>query len=67
MTRWSASVIKVGVVDVDVRVSNHLKEWAVGKWLLLISPMMLFKTTKELKGTSNFKFKTILHMFLCGP
>ena len=34
-----ASVIKVGVVDVDVRVSRHLKEelaWAVDKRLRII-------------------------------
>ena len=42
----SASVIKVGVVDVDIRVSSHLKEelaWAVGKRLRVISTIMLFK------------------------
>ena len=58
MTRRSASDIQVGVVDVDACVSSHLKEklaWAVGKWLLIISIIMLFKnskSTKELKGTS---------------
>ena len=48
VTRWSASVIKVGVVDVDVRVSSHLKEelaWAVDKRLRVISTIMLFKKT----------------------
>ena len=38
--RWKASVIKVGVVDVDVHVLSHLKEelaWAVDKWLRIIS------------------------------
>ena len=65
--------MKVGVVDVDVCVSSQLKEelaWALGKWLLVISTIMLFKnskTTKELKGTSHFKFKTILYTLLCGP
>ena len=37
--------MKVGVVDVDVRISNHLKEelaWAVDKWLRVISTIMLF-------------------------
>ena len=37
--------MKVGVVDVDVRVSSHLKEelaWAVDKWLRVISTIMLF-------------------------
>ena len=41
-----ASVMKVGVVDVDVRVSNYLKEelaWAVDKQLRAISTIMLFK------------------------
>ena len=46
VTRRSASVIKVGVVDVDVRVSSHLKEeltWAIDKRLRVISTIMLFK------------------------
>ena len=46
VTRRSASVIKVGVVDVDVRVSSHLKEelaWAIDKWIRVISTIMLFK------------------------
>ena len=45
ITRQSASVNKVGVVDVDVRVSSHLKEeltWAIGKRLRVISTIMLF-------------------------
>ena len=36
----------VGVVDVDVRVSSHLKEeltWAIDKRLWVISTIMLFK------------------------
>ena len=42
VTRQSASVIKVGVVDVDVRISlsSHLKEelaWAIDKRLRVIS------------------------------
>ena len=53
------------MVDVDVRASSHLKEelaLAVGKRLQVISTIKLFKnskTTKELKGTSHFKFKII--------
>ena len=45
----------MGVVDVDVRVSSHLKEelaWAIDKQLRVISTIMLFKkhkSTKELK------------------
>ena len=38
--------MKVGVVDVDVRVSSHLKEelvWAVDKRLRVISTTILFK------------------------
>ena len=41
----------VGVVDVDVCESSHLKEelaWTVGKWLWVIKNS---KSTKELKGT----------------
>ena len=40
------------MVDVDVRVSSHLKEeltWAINKWLWVISTIMLFKSTKELR------------------
>ena len=40
------SVIKVGVVDVDVSISSHLKEElarAVDKRLLVISTIKLFK------------------------
>ena len=35
----------VGVVDIDVYVSSHLKEelaWAVDKWLQVISTIMRF-------------------------
>ena len=38
--------MKVGVVDVDVCLSSHLKEelaWAVDKQLLIISTIMLLK------------------------
>ena len=55
VTGQSASVIKVGVVDIDVRISSHLKEeltWAIDKQLWIISTIMLFqssKSSKELK------------------
>ena len=58
------------MVDIDVRVSSHLKEelaWDAGKRLWIISTKMLFKsskTTKEVKGTSHFKS---LYTLLCGP
>ena len=61
------------MVDVDVRVSSHLKEelvWTVDKRLRVISTVMLFKNskgTKVQKGISGFKFKTILYTLLCGP
>ena len=56
MTRRSASVIKVGVVDVDVRVSSHLKEeltWAIDKRLWVISTIKKSKSTKELNKLKN--------------
>ena len=46
VTKRSASVIKVGVVDVDVHILSHLKEvltWAADKRLWAISTVMLFK------------------------
>ena len=45
MTRQRASVVKVGVVDIDIRLSSHVKElaWAVDKQLRVISIIMLFK------------------------
>ena len=51
--------MKVGVVDVDIHVSSHLKEelaWAVDKWFRVISTIMYLKnseSTKELKGTKE--------------
>ena len=36
----------MGMVDVDVCISSHLKEeliWAIDKWLCVISTIMLFK------------------------
>ena len=50
------------MVDIDIHVSSHLKEklaWAVDKRLRVISTMMLFKNTKELKGT---KSKAVLNL-----
>ena len=47
------------MVDVDVRVSSHLKEelaWDIDKQLQVISTIMLFRnsySTKELKGTKE--------------
>ena len=38
------------MVDVDVRVSSHLKEelaWAIDKRLQVISTIMLFKSSKS--------------------
>ena len=43
MTRWSASVIEVGVPYVNVCVLRHLKEelaWVIDKWLWVISNKM---------------------------
>ena len=42
--------MKVGMVDVDVRLSSYLKEelaWAVDKQLRVISTMILFKKQEE--------------------
>ena len=42
--------MKVGVVNVDVRVLSHLKQklaWAIDKWLRVISTIMLFKKQLE--------------------
>ena len=42
----------MGVVGVDVHVSSHLKEeltWAIDKWLLVISTIMLYKNSKSTK------------------
>ena len=46
----------MGVVDIDVRISSHLKEylvWAVDKQLWIISTIKNSKSTKELKGTKE--------------
>ena len=45
-TKWSASVIKVRVEAMSVRVSRCLKKelvYATDKWLRVISNIMLFK------------------------
>ena len=51
-TIWSASVIRVGVAYVNVRVSRRLKEelaWAIDKRLRLIINAILFKTVIPLR------------------
>ena len=54
--------MKVGVVDIDVRISSHLKEelaWVVDKRLQIISTIIRLcylknsKSTKELKGSKE--------------
>ena len=48
------------MVDVDVRVSSYLKEelaWAVGKWLWVISIIMLFKNSKTTKELAILNLK----------
>ena len=52
VTRQSDSVIKVGVADVNARVSRRLKEelsWVIDKRLRLIVNTMLFKTVIPLR------------------
>ena len=47
VTRQRASVIKLGVVDIDVRISSHLKKsWIalyINHFRLLVRTIMLFK------------------------
>ena len=53
VTRRSASVIKVGVAYVNMRVSRRLKEeltWVIDKRLWVISNKMLFKTVVPLRN-----------------
>ena len=53
MTRQSASVIKVGVAYVNVRILRRLKKelaWAIDKRLQAISSKMLFKTVVPLRN-----------------
>ena len=50
------SMYRYIIHDVDVHVLSHLKQelaWAAGKWLWVISTILLFKSTKELKGTKE--------------
>ena len=49
------------MVDMDIRVSSHLKElaWAVDKHLRVINTITLFKNTKELKN------KAVLNLEQC--
>ena len=52
VTRRSSSVIRVGVVYVNIHVSRHLKEelaWAIDKWFQRIINAMLFKTAIPLR------------------
>ena len=50
VARQSASVIKVGMVYIDIHILSHLEElaWAIYKWFWVISNirsnMLLFKT-----------------------
>ena len=53
VTRWSASVIKVGVAYVNIHILKHLKEelaWAIDKQLWVISNKMIFKTVISLRN-----------------
>ena len=56
------------MVDVNVRVSSHLKEeltWAIDKRLQVISTVMLFKSTKELKKRAVLNLKQYcMHCFV---
>ena len=63
VTRQSASVIKVGVAYVNVRVSRCLKKelaWVIDKWLWLISNKMLFKTV--VRTSKKLKNKVVLNL-----
>ena len=59
-----ASVIKVGVVNIDVCISSHLKEelpWAVDKRLRVIRTIMFCylknsKSVKEIKTKDNIVY-----------
>ena len=58
MNPTNSGLIKVGVVDLDVRVSSYLKEeltWAVDKRLWVISTIMLFKNSKSTKELKEIK------------
>ena len=76
---WRPSVIKVGVVNMDVCISSHLKvelAWAVDKWFRVVNTIMLFKNsknTKELKELAILNLKQyciccyVAYTLLCGP
>ena len=54
----------MGVVDVDVRVSSHLKEeltWAIDKQLRVINTIMLSKNSKSTKELKQLKNKAVLN------
>ena len=56
LTNKAERFIKVGMVNTDIYVSNHLKEeltWAVYKQVRVISTLENSKSTKELKGTKE--------------
>ena len=60
------------MVEVDLRVSCHLKEeltYAMDKRLQLISTIMLFKNSKSSKELriKPFEIQKILYTLLCGP
>ena len=53
------------MVDIDVRISSHLKEelaWAVDKRLQVISTIMLFKNSKSIKELKKLKNKAVLNL-----
>ena len=53
------------MVDVDVRISSHLKEeltWAIDKQLRVISTIMLFKNSKSTKELKKLKNKAVLNL-----
>ena len=64
VSRQSASVIRVGVVYVNIHISRQLKEelsWAIDKQLQFILNTMLVKTvirtSKNLKNKAAFNLK----------
>ena len=53
------------MVDIDVRVSSHLKEeltWAIDKRLRVISTIVLFKNSKSTKELKKLKNKAVLNL-----
>ena len=49
VTRWNASVIEVGVVQIS-RLLKEKVAWATDKWIRIISNIMLYKTVMPLKN-----------------